>query len=134
MVVHSFGHLVVLKALALHHVAPVARTVANADQQRAVGFLGQPQRLGSPGQPLHRVVGMLQQVGAALVDKCVGSVVRHGQAKMRAAPSSCRATGKSESRPIPVGAPPPIWSGHGQPDAHALCAGKGCFRAFLGNW
>jgi len=50
----------VFEGLALHDVAPVAGGVADAQQDWAVLFLGAPQRLFPPGEPVHRVVGMLQ--------------------------------------------------------------------------
>ena len=65
VLVHERGRLLVLEGLALHHVAPVARRVADREQDRAVLGPRPLQRLLAPGVPVHRVVRVLEQVGAA---------------------------------------------------------------------
>ena len=56
----------ILERLVLHHVAPVARGVADGQKDRARA----PARLGecrlAPGPPVHWIVGMLQEVWALL--------------------------------------------------------------------
>jgi hypothetical protein len=74
--VHHLGHCLVLKALALHDVTPMAGAVADADEQQSVRVAGQLQRLITPRVPLHRVVGMLQQIGTRLVNEVVGVGMR----------------------------------------------------------
>ncbi len=64
VLVHVRRGRLVLERLVGHHVAPVARGVAHAQQDRAVGFRRLRERLGGPLPPVHRVVGMLQEVGA----------------------------------------------------------------------
>ena len=68
VLVHYEGDLVVLEGLPLHNVAPVARRVADAEEYGLVLLAGLLQGLLSPGIPVHRVVGVLHQVGACLVD------------------------------------------------------------------
>jgi hypothetical protein len=63
---HRRGRLV-LEALVRHDVAPVAGGVADGEQDRLVGGCGLGERRRSPGAPVHRVVLVLQQVGARLV-------------------------------------------------------------------
>ena len=62
----------VLERLVLHHVAPVAGGVADRHEHRLVGGGRRGERLVAPRIPVDRVVGVLQQVGAALVDQAVG--------------------------------------------------------------
>ena len=71
VLVHEGGDLLVLERLALHHVAPVARRVADAEQDRLVLRARPRQRLLAPGMPVHRVVGVLQEVGAGAVGESV---------------------------------------------------------------
>ena len=52
----------VLEGLALHDVAPVAAGVADRHEQRAVELARAGQRLVAPGQPVDRVVAVLEQV------------------------------------------------------------------------
>ena len=64
--VHQRRRLFILEGFALHHMAPVAGAVANGDQQRPLLRPRAGQRLFAPGVPVHRVVHMLAQIGAAL--------------------------------------------------------------------
>src|SRR6185312_5371031 len=59
-------HVRRFEALVRHHMAPVAGGVADREQDRPVGAPGLGQRLLAPRPPMHRVVGVLQQVGAGL--------------------------------------------------------------------
>ena len=58
-VVHESGGLRVLEGLALHHVAPVAGGVADAEEDGLVFGFGFLQGFFSPGIPIHGVVGVL---------------------------------------------------------------------------
>ncbi len=51
-----------LKALALHHVAPVTRGVADADQDWFVQFPRRAERLVAPFEPVYGVVRVLKQI------------------------------------------------------------------------
>ena len=64
--VHERRGLVVLEGLVRHDVAPVAGGVADREEHRLV--LGARLREGvlAPGVPVHRVVGVLQEVRAGL--------------------------------------------------------------------
>ena len=64
----------VLEGLVCHHVAPVAGRVANGKQDRLVLRARQGQRCIAPGVPVDRVVGVLQQIRAALGSQAVGRV------------------------------------------------------------
>ena len=70
--VHDGGHRVVLEALVLHHMAPMAAAVAHAHQHQLVLLLRLVEGLIAPGVPVHGVVGVLQQVGAGLLCEAVG--------------------------------------------------------------
>ena len=63
----------VLEGLALHHVAPVAGRVPDREEDRPVQGARALQRLRSPGVPVDRVVGVLQQVRARLAGEPVGA-------------------------------------------------------------
>ena len=71
VLVHDLGDVRVLEGLPLHHVAPVASRVADREQNRLVLSLGAGQGLLAPGVPVHRVVGVLPEIGARLVDEAV---------------------------------------------------------------
>ena len=62
VVVDGGGDLVVGKRFVGHHMTPVARRVADRQQDRNVPTGGLGQRLGGPLLPVHRVVGVLAQV------------------------------------------------------------------------
>ncbi len=64
--VHDARGRVVLEALMRHHVAPVARRVADRQQDRLVGALGFGERLRAPRPPVDRIVLVLQQIRAGL--------------------------------------------------------------------
>jgi hypothetical protein len=64
--VHQGGRAFVLEALPLHDMAPVARGVADAQEDGLVLLRSTPQSLGSPWIPVHWVVGVLQEVGAVV--------------------------------------------------------------------
>ena len=92
VLVHERGDLGVLEALALHDVAPVARRVADREEDRPVLALRPLERLGAPRVPVDRVVGVLEQVRARLVRQ----PVRHG-AKCRTHRPACRTARRSLS-------------------------------------
>src|SRR5215469_12169725 len=71
MLVHQAGDFLVLEGLALHDVAPVTGGVADAEQDGFVFVLRLFQRLLAPRVPVYRVMRVLQQVGARLVDEPV---------------------------------------------------------------
>ena len=72
--IHQRGGLRIFEGLAGHHVTPVAGAVADAQQDRLVFGAGALQCLRTPGIPVDRVVGVLEQVGAGLL----GESVCHG--------------------------------------------------------
>ena len=69
--VHQRGDLGILEAFMRHHVAPVAGGIADREQDRLVGCHCGGERRRAPGLPMHRVVLVLQLVGAGLVDEGV---------------------------------------------------------------
>ena len=81
--IHQRGNVFVLKGLVRHNVAPVARRIANAQQNRFVFSLGFGKSLCAPRVPVHRVVGMLEQVGARLRRQTVSEFFRHADLLMR---------------------------------------------------
>ena len=64
--VHQRGRVLVLERLALHHVAPVAGGVADGEEDRLVLGARLGKRLVAPGEPVHRVARVLEQVRARL--------------------------------------------------------------------
>ena len=70
--IHQGGDGLVLERLPLHHMAPVAGRVADAEEDRRVLRLGPGQRLFSPRVPVHGVVSMLEKIRAGLADQAVG--------------------------------------------------------------
>ncbi|MCZ7608189.1 MAG: hypothetical protein M5U25_19525 [Planctomycetota bacterium] len=77
VLVEVFGDALVLEAFALHHVAPVAGGVADAQEHQLVLAAGLVECGLAPGHPIHGVVGVLQQVGAGFIDQRVGFVFAH---------------------------------------------------------
>ncbi len=71
VLVHGRGDAFVLEGLPLHHVAPVARAVAHRQEDGLALCVGALQGLRTPGVPVDRVVGVLQQVWAGLVRQAV---------------------------------------------------------------
>ena len=69
--VHQGRRLRVLERLPLHHVAPVAGRVPDREQDRLVLRAGALERLLAPGEPVHGVRGVLEQVRARLVLEAV---------------------------------------------------------------
>ena len=69
--VHVARRRLVLERLALHHVAPVARGVADREQQRLVLRAGARERLLAPRIPVDRVARVLEQVRARLAGEAV---------------------------------------------------------------
>ncbi len=69
--VHHLGGLAVLERLVLHHVAPVARRVADREQDRLVLLARSGARLLTPRVPVDRVVGVLEEVRARLLREAV---------------------------------------------------------------
>ena len=72
MLVQIISHFLALEGFALHHVAPVAGRVADAQENRFVFAPGLGESLLSPRIPVHGIVLVLQQVGRFLARKAVG--------------------------------------------------------------
>ncbi len=62
----------VLEGLVSHHVAPVAGRVTDGKQDRFVLLPRQGERLRAPGVPVHRIVGVLLEVGTGFLGETVG--------------------------------------------------------------
>src|SRR5690606_36224632 len=70
----------ILEALVLHHMAPMAGAVADGEKDRAIETSRGCQGLLSPGKPVDRVAGMLEEVWAGLAGEAVlagGRGARH---------------------------------------------------------
>ena len=98
LLVQQSGDLGVHEALALHDVAPVARRVADREEDRLVLGLGLGERLGTPGIPVDRVVGVEQQVGARLPGEPVGG-------RPRLWPGRRRGPAARAARSMPIARP-----------------------------
>ena len=70
-VVHHARGLCVLEALMRHHVAPMAGGVADREQDRLAGTLGFSERTGPPRPPMHRVLLVLEEIGARLAAETI---------------------------------------------------------------
>jgi hypothetical protein len=74
--VHQRGRVRILERLALHHVAPVARRVADRQQDRPVLVTRAREGLLAPGVPVHRVVLVLEEIRRRLSGKPIGHGLR----------------------------------------------------------
>ena len=72
MLVQDRRHVIVLEGFVGHHVAPMAGGVADAEKDRLIFGFRFLQRVLAPGVPIHRIVGVLEQVGAGLICQAVG--------------------------------------------------------------
>ena len=79
VLVQQAGNDVVLEALVLHHVAPMAGGVADGKEDGLVLGASFLEGLVAPGVPVHGIVGVLQKVGAGFV----GESIRHSSHSMR---------------------------------------------------
>ena len=70
-VVHHLRGGVVLEALMGHDMAPMAGGIADREQDRLPRALGLGERLRPPGPPMHRVVLVLEEIGARLAAKAI---------------------------------------------------------------
>ena len=70
--VHECRGRAVLERLVFHHMAPMAGAVADAHNDQFILCPGFFPRFFRPRSPVHRVVGVLQEVGTGLLDECVG--------------------------------------------------------------
>ena len=64
-IIEQLGDVPILEGLALHDVTPVARAVADRQEDQLALFLGPGKSLRPPGKPIDGVVGMLEEIGAA---------------------------------------------------------------------
>ena len=71
--VHQRGDLRVAVKLALRHMAPVTGRVADGQIDGLVLAPRLVQRLRPPGVPVHRIVGMLQQVRIVRIREMIGA-------------------------------------------------------------
>ena len=70
-VVHHRGGRRILEALVRHDVAPVARRVADRQQDRLVALLRCGEGLRSPRPPVDGIVAVLEKIGAGLAGEAV---------------------------------------------------------------
>ena len=69
--VHHRRDAVVLETLVRHHVTPVARSVADREQDGLVAAFRRREGVGAPWPPVDRVVLVLQQIGTGLARKAI---------------------------------------------------------------
>jgi hypothetical protein len=69
--VHELCHILIFKAFFFHDVTPVARAVSNRNENGFVLSFGFCESLFAPRVPIHRVVGVLEQVRALFVSESV---------------------------------------------------------------
>jgi len=96
----------ILEGFTLHDVTPMAGAVADGDQQRAVELFGPLESFRSPGIPVHRVLAVLEQVGARFRRQTVaGAAGRRlrGRGRVHGRMSSCGGGRGSLASPALVG-------------------------------
>ena len=103
MLVEQRRDSMVGKALALHHVAPVACEVADGDEDQPVAGPGLPDELRAPFPPVHGVARMQPQVGRGRMRESVGLLVS-GEYRGRSNAQDQRQAGDDRPR----GAPPAL--------------------------
>ncbi len=86
VLIHHVGHFLAGEALALHHVAPMARGVADGEQKGLVLVLRRLERLLAPRAPVDGIVLVLEKVRALLGREAVGTHRKAIIAKTRRAP------------------------------------------------
>ena len=74
VLVHQGGDRGILEALVRHDVAPMARRVADRQEDRLVAGSRLGERGGIPRLPVHRIGAVLQQVGAGRLGEAVAHV------------------------------------------------------------
>ena len=74
MLVHHLSGRFIFEGLVGHHMAPMARGIADGKQDWLVFSLCFFERLIVPGEPIDRVFCMLQEVGTCLVRKVISHV------------------------------------------------------------
>ena len=94
--VHHGRRRVVLEALVGHDMAPVAGGIADREQDRLVLAAGLGKSVRAPGAPVHRVVLVLEEVGAGFVAE---QVFGHRSAECREA--AAMGTGMRRRRSLP---------------------------------
>ena len=102
--VHDRGDVGVLEALVGHHVAPVARRVADRQQDRHVALGRRGEGLVAPRVPVDRVVGVLPQVRAGLVGESVHPITLGVRRGGTVRPWRSRWRGRSRSSRVRHGA------------------------------
>ena len=89
--VHDLRDKRIIERLPFHHMAPVARRVADRQENRAVLRPGSCQRIGPPGVPVDGIVRVLAEVGALLECQSIqvsGSSSSSTNVRTRFSPSS----------------------------------------------
>ena len=71
MLIHDPGDRLVLKRFPLHDMTPMAGGIADGEQNRSIQLRRLGQGLRSPGIPIHRVIGMLQEIGTGLLYEAI---------------------------------------------------------------
>src|SRR5688572_9748153 len=71
MLIHDRSRGLVFKTFPLHNMAPMASRIANTYQDGFIIFFRFVQCLISPGIPVNRIMGMLQQVRTGLMNKMI---------------------------------------------------------------
>ena len=102
--VHQRCRLIVLEALVGHDVAPVAGGIADREQDGLVGRLRLGQRVRSPRAPVHRIVAVLQEIGAGFGAQ---KVLAHGPSRLVRA--ARQRGGLAPEHRAPCHAPPARW-------------------------
>jgi hypothetical protein len=73
-------YLGILKTFVFHHMAPMAGGITDAEKDGPIKPSSPLQGFGAPGVPIDRVMGVLLEIRAALVDEMIGGgkLLTHG--------------------------------------------------------
>jgi hypothetical protein len=76
-IIHDLSDSLILKGLLFHDMAPVARGITDAEENGLILSFGPAEGLLSPGMPIHRVMRVLQEVGACLMNQTIYVLLLH---------------------------------------------------------
>jgi hypothetical protein len=77
MFIHKISHFLIFKTLMFHHMAPMAGSIPNTDNNQFIFRAGFLQGFFTPWIPIHRIMSMLQQVRTTLRSKMIGQMLIH---------------------------------------------------------
>ncbi len=71
--VHEIGRRFVFERFPFHDVTPMAGAISDREQDRAIQLVSPLEGFVPPRVPVHRILAVLKQVGAALAGQSIGT-------------------------------------------------------------